>query len=812
MRDGRQQNGPTTPSGGASCDAGFILRFRIPVLITVAAATVFLCTQLKDLRLTEDPLGSMYPAGHPFLPALEAIQKMAPEPRMLIAILEVKKGDIYNRETIQKIDSLTRGLMKIHGVLPGGITSLTRGVADYENTSEGLAMDPILGKRWPETKEDFAKLERKVAVNPMGLGRYVSYDGTATMISATLVDEEEAARKSYEQLSEAEKAGLSFEEHRSRVKAALLESLRTGVAEIRSEEQDGLHNLWFMGPQLIEAQMTRTGSVHVPIAAAVMFVVIVAALAAYFRTLRGVLIPVVVMVLSLAASMGMLGVSGIAFNPMALTFPLILGLFSLAYGVLVVEGYEHGYRMTGDKRQALSADYGDTRVAASIVTAGLVLMSLYVSRVPMVKHLAWLGFFWLVGTVGVVVCLVPAMLSLLPAPGGRKTAPDPHAPNAGRFSRFSTVRGRSLAWVLLTAILVAGGFCAKRLEVGDNVPGSSYIPYGDSWNQCFRLLAKKFMGPYQLLVYARAKEESGLLDPEAVNAIGDLSRYLKHHCGARDSIAFDMMVTAARRMLMDGNPKWLTVPVSREQVKGMGELVVEQGGVEDFIDKTFTEATVSPFFPDKETERIDEYAARIQAYIDRHPSDQVDFRLGGGLLGMTKAVNDGTRDTYWKTLAVAFVLVFLCGTLATGSLIRSLVITLPIVAAQGVVWVIMAATGMKINMPVTVVAAAAVGFCAIFGYSRVREMERFPNGPDGSRTDASPGFKRQGSVVFFIGALLFAASLPWFFIGLRVPSQMVLASGMIVLLAAVLSILLGPALTGLCRTGSPAGGSEEGHR
>ena len=47
----------------------------------------------------------------------------------------------------------------------------------------------------------------------------------------------------------------------------------------------------------------------------------------------------------------------------------------------------------------------------------------------------------------------------------------------------------------------------------------------------------------------------------------------------------------------------------------MGELVVEQGGVESFIDRTFTEATVSPFFPEKETERIDEYASRMQAYI-----------------------------------------------------------------------------------------------------------------------------------------------------------------------------------------------------
>jgi predicted RND superfamily exporter protein len=316
-------------------------------------------------------------------------------------------------------------------------------------------------------------------------------------------------------------------------------------------------------------------------------------------------------------------------------------------------------------------------------------------------------------------------------------------------------------------------------------------------------MANKFMGPYQLLVYAKATEEGGLLDPEAVNAIGDFSRYLKHQCGARDAIAFDMMVNAARHMLMDGNPRWQTVPLSREQVQGMGELVVEQGGVESFIDKTFTEATISPFFPEKEAEQIEEYVSMMQTYIDQNPSEKIDFSLGGGLLSMTKAVNDATRGAYWKTLAVAFGLVFFCGILVTGSLLWSFAATLPIAAAQGVVWMIMTAVGMKINMPVTVVSAAAVGFCSVFAFSLVRKIEMVPDGSDRHEADVHPSVKGAGGVVLFLGGLVFAAALPWFFIGLRFASQMVLALGTTVLLAAVLSALLVPAFVGLCTGRSP---------
>ena len=83
--------------------------------------------------------------------------------------------------------------MDVEGVLPGGIISLTRGMDHYENTGEGLDMGSILGMRWPETEKDFEALKRKVAVNPMGPGRFVSYDGTAVMISAPLVDGNEEA-------------------------------------------------------------------------------------------------------------------------------------------------------------------------------------------------------------------------------------------------------------------------------------------------------------------------------------------------------------------------------------------------------------------------------------------------------------------------------------------------------------------------------------------------------------------------------------------------------------------------------------------
>ena len=763
-----------------------LVRFRVPILIGFLALTVLLCSQIGNVRLTADPLASMFPFGHPFLPALKAIKRMAPEPRMLIAILEVENGDIYNEETIRKIDRITKGLMGIEGVLPGGITSLTRGIDQYENTGEGLAMEPILGRRWPATKEEFAGLRRRVAVNPRGPGRYVSYDGTATMITAELFEGDEET---------------------------LMESLLKGVKKIQSSEKDARYHLYFMGPQLINAQMASMGRRQIPMAAAATFLLIFVSLFGYFRTFRGALLPIAAMAASLLWTFGMLGASGVEFNPMPLVFPLLLGLFSLAYGVLIVEHYDHAYPCTGDPVHALRAAYGRSRVAAALVTAALVLFSLFVAGIPLYRDLAWLGLFWTVGTGAAVGLFLPALISLAGAPGGRKSGQDGSpSPVATALSRARFGKGRCFLLGVPAVTLLVGAFCLRGLEVGDNVPGSSYIPPCHSWNQCLRVMADKFMGPYQLLVYVKAKEKGGLLDPEALLAIGDFRRYLKKQAGAKDCIAFDMMVTAARKMMMDGNPKWLTIPVSREQVRGMGELVVDQGGVEDFIDKTFTEATISPFFPDKKTREIDRYAAMMQAYIDLHPSDMLDFCLGGGLLGMTKAINDGTRNAYWKTLVVAFCLVLVVGVPVTGSLRSALAGFFPIAAAQGVIWMIMAAAGIKINMPVAIVSAGAVGLSSLFGYALAREIREAPGGGGQRDPDADPGVGRARGTVIFLGGLIFAALLPWFFIGLRFPSRMALVFGLTVFLAALWSAFLLPGLDPRSWTAPLAGGVEEEDR
>ena len=763
-------------------------------MILFLALTALFSAGLARLKLCRDPLASLYLQGHPFLPALEAIEKMAPEPALLIGILEAKGGDIYNQETVAKIDRVTKRLMSTEWVLPAGVTSLTKGFTHYETSANGMEMEPVLGRTWPRTPQDFEALKRKVAINPMGPGAYVAYDGSAAMITAPLADISAHAEQAYGQLPEAERARLSRSAYVARRHGEFLASLRRLVEELRSEEEDAGHRLLFMGPQLIEADLTAMGTFQLPVAASLTFLLVIVLLAAHFRNLQGVLVPLGCLVAPVLWSLGIYSLAGKAFNPMALLFPLVLGLISLVVGALAAGTYFRLYRDDQDKNLAITAAYATPSILAALTTAGLGILSLGITRVPLARDLGLLGLFWFLGAFAALFVLCPILHSLLPLQPAAKRGVRPGVSGraATALARLAAGPGRTATLVLLAILLVAGAFAAARLPAGDNTPGYSYLRPDHPWNRCFSLLGRKFMGPFQLLVHARAREPGGLLDPEVLNAFGGLCDHARARAGARECIALDMMVELARRTLMDGNPKWQTIPWSPEQVSRLAGMVVEQGGVESFVDKTFTEATVSPFFPESDAGRIDQTAALLQAYLDSHPSDKVGFRLGGGLLGMTKAVNDAVREAYPKALAACFGIVLLLGAVTNRSVLPGLALSLSLAAAGAVVWLAMALTGTPVSLPLVPAQVAGVGLGAAFGLPLLRG--RFPARRDPAAAPGETSLTEAAAEALFLGALFLAACLPWFFIGMKFQSQMVLAAGVLAPLEALACVIFIPAL------------------
>lgn len=101
----------------------FLLKYRHHVSIFVAIVTLFFCYSLKDMRLNTD-FFDFYPRQHPYIKIYNEFRRMFGSANVLQIIVKKKNGDIYNPDTLQKIDRVTKFIIETKGVVPYQILSI----------------------------------------------------------------------------------------------------------------------------------------------------------------------------------------------------------------------------------------------------------------------------------------------------------------------------------------------------------------------------------------------------------------------------------------------------------------------------------------------------------------------------------------------------------------------------------------------------------------------------------------------------------------------------------------------------------------
>ncbi len=734
-----------------------LVRRRLAALGALAAlivATGFLAPEARRILPQAKVSETMIPEDHPFLPVIRDLEGAFPEQPLLAVVLSVNSGDVYRPETIRKVEEITRGLMAVQGVVPGGLLSLTKGINHYENSAEGLQMEPILGRKWPETPREMEALRRRVAVNPLGLGAYVAYDGTATLITAPLAPRQASASRSPGRWD-------LLPEDPGRVELlAALEALKAKVNDER-------HTLWFMSPDLLPEETSRTAADQIPPAAAATGAILLVLLLVRFRSWQGVLVPFLAMVLCLVWTAGLLGSTGLRIHPLLVPFAPLLSLFSLALAAAAFDGYARLSPFPREK--AVAVAFGERFLWIALVAVGACAATLFAARVPFLAQAARIGLAWAGSTFAIVLIFCPCLVSLLPPPKERARTPHPvptFLPHLSRAARTT-----------LAGLLVLGGIGTALSSVGGNTPGASWLSARHRWNRCFRLMEEKFAGPHDLRILVKADRTGGLLAPGAIHAVAAFREYMEEEGGARRATALDTLIRSFRAVLMDGNPKWQTLPLSPQRLEELVRLMAMAGGTDPYLDKTFTQAVVTCVLPLCKGAGIDTYLRRIEAYLKHHPEEGLTFRMAGGLVGITKAIDDGTRRAARTALPAALLVLFLLGIALTGSLGAGLLLALTLVLVPGMLAFLMATTGTPLSMPAVAPLVVSLGFSVLFPGLLLRGLHA------GMDRDRAAG---RGSALF-TGTLVWAAALPWTLVDLRSVS---LPALVLVLLAAMESVAL----------------------
>lgn len=757
----------------------FLLHHRWWVIAVACAATLFFGYHLTSAKIQMNFL-DIIPPGHPYTQLARKHARMFGSANVLVAAVEVQNGDIFNLETLNKIDRLTIALMETPGVNPWQIRSISHpAVRNTIISTSGVKVLPLFFPGPPKEEKDVVRIKKAVYTNDGILDFYVSRDNKIALITAGFWE-----------------SGLDF--------ARMKERLFT----LQAQESDANHKIYMTGFPMLFCWIFSyqnwifyiTGLTILSIMALLWF---------YFRTMQGVWIPLFSGALSTVWALGFAGYLGYTIDLLMIVVFLLITARALSHSVQSMERYHEEYFRLGDRNAAIMQSYLGlfSPALVSIASDGLAILSLGVARIPLVQKLAVLSSFWIFTISISVVTLHPIILSFL--------SPPRHDPKAGkRFSdkiynsinralvRISRGGARHVMIGGFALALIGGIYYAKQLKIGDVSIGKALFYANHPYNVAYDLIIKHgFVGISSLTIIAEGREDGVFRNVKALNALEQLQRHMERHSAmAGGSISGVDVIRQLYQMFEEGIPKWSILPSDEHDVGNMFSYFLMSAGapaLERLVDKNLRNATITVFFRDYNHDTIMDALDRAKQYIAANPSDKLDFRLAGGLFGILAAVNEEVEWSYQVNLYLVLAIVFILSFLTYWSLAGALIVMIPSIVAQPLTEAIMYWTNIDMNINSLPIAAIGIGIGIDYGYYVLsRIIEEHAHFPDIDLA-IEEALMTTGRAILFTGTTLTASVIFWLFFPMRFQAEMAFLLTLILFLHIVGALVFIPSMVSL---------------
>ncbi len=758
----------------------FLLKYRGLVVVLVTLVTLFFASQLRFMRLHTD-FFDFYPkyqtaadawhdcreGGGGFAPCLgKAVINPGPNPyiqiyrdfrrmfgsaNILTVILEVKHGNVYNPETLQKLDRITKYIINSKGVVPYQILSIAHPrVTSVMAREGGVEIRPVFYPRVPQTQAEADRVKFAVYQNKGIRGIFASLDDTAVLVHAGFWEEALDFRQLYKRMM-----------------------------HLKAQEEDANHNIYITGfPWLYTSVLQYTNQLIIVFIATTLALSFL--LYTYFRTWTGIWVPIFSGLLSSVWGLGLAAFLGFNLDPLVLVVPIFLTARALSHSVQSMDRYHEEYYRLHDKHQAIVVSYSHlfAPAIASIVTDGIGLLIVAVAPIPLIQKVAIFASFWVVSIFISVVTLHPIILSYInPPPQATHAAQRTRGPGLGLatvIAALSLVAAYGihkagllggwfsflvsvpfLAWywlayaeeiyptvtrwvilasegyrrwvvvVLTVALFVLAPMWGWQLKVGDLTPGAALLFPDHPYNVAFRKLNEKFLGASQLIVIADTKKPDGMKNIKPLTTIEEFANDMKGTEGASGTITILDVVKQLTRLYRDGDPKWGLIP---EKPKELGQLFyvftsgASGGNLDRFMDPTGRYGTILTLYRGYSHDIIMNSIDQGKKFAAQLHNDDVDFKFAGGLFGILAAVNEAVENSYWTNLTLIFAIVYFCLYLTYGSWYASAILMVPVVLSQLVAEALMVLWHIDLNVNSLPIAAAGAGVGVDYGIYHFSRM------------------------------------------------------------------------------------------
>ncbi|MBW2273527.1 MAG: MMPL family transporter [Deltaproteobacteria bacterium] len=646
------------------------------MLALVAAATVLALLQLVDpltgeMRLELDPsIDRMLPEGDEERVYYDYIRRLfGSDETIVVALVD---DDVFTAENLRAIQRIAQRVELLDGVQR--VVSLANAL-NIRSVDGDLLIEPFVD-RVPEAPEELARIRGEALDNPIYAGNLVARNGGAAGILVYL-----------QNIPERELLAMGIDEQIRRV----------------ADEERGEAEVWITGGTVVKAEtgrmLVRDLSRTVPLAIAVCLVVSLLA----FRSLPGILVPVLTTLLALVWTLGAVAAAGVSLNLVTALVPSLILVVGFAYAIHIVSEYHDELRTAPDEPEPVRAalDKVALPVALTGLTTAAGFLALTVSPIDAIRE------FGIIATLGVAFTVVaslgaaPAVLTLLPRPHVAATRGDtPFDRAMERLGRFDVrFRWPILGFAAVVALLSVWGTTRIRVSTEFFPPDGVLRENIDAVNQHLE-------GANTIYVVLETEYRDAFKEPVNLREIEELQGWLEAQPEIGGSTSLVDYLKIINRGFHDNEPQYLVIPDSRRLITQLFFFGANDE-LRSFVDSRYQTANIvlrTRVTESAETALLVERIEQRLAELPRH----LHWRVTGNGVIVSKTIDDIARGQA-LSLSVAFLIIFaILAVLFTSPRVGFLALipnALPVIVYFGVLGL----TGVTLNTTTGLVACIVLG-------------------------------------------------------------------------------------------------------
>ncbi|MBN2352671.1 MAG: MMPL family transporter [Spirochaetales bacterium] len=508
-------------------------------------------------------------------------------------LVAVDCGDVFTERNLNRLKTFTDELSRLKNETGEAVVEAVTSLANVEDITAvpgGIQVEKLIRYPLPSDPVALAAIKDRVLSKKNYSGTIVSRDG---------------------------KIALVVVKPRINLKADMV-AFRVKEAAQRVFPDDA--SLYYSGSPFLLNSIAQIVLRDLVLLVPLVTVLVLGILFLSFRTLRGVVLPLVTVLCSTGLMMGVMALAGTALNVLSSAVPVILIAVGSAYGIHVINAYYENARRLLDRKEIVAATLRE--VALPVLMAGLTTMVGFLSNVISdVKLIKTFGLYTAVGVAfAVVIALVfiPSVLLHLPVKRGPAAGrPDPDGAalaEPGRLSRRLAGIFGAKPWLVIAGFAaVTVGVFAWSARLTTKVDMLGYFSEASEPRTASRFINKHFGGFNPLNVYLKGDIQNpdvlklSVMIEERIRSFGGLS----DPNGPGDAVAeLNNAMTGA-----------YTIPETEAEVQNLWFFIEGQPNLSGMVTEDKKEALLSVLLPSLDDGFVNRLFSHVDSYLAAYGND-----------------------------------------------------------------------------------------------------------------------------------------------------------------------------------------------